>query len=59
MAFTTLLDPKRMPARRRDVLEWPYVEGLRMDEAMHPLTLLATGLYGRELRRRTARRCGW
>jgi sulfoxide reductase catalytic subunit YedY len=44
--FTTLLDPKRMPNQRRDVLEWPYVEGLRMDEAMHPLTILATGLYG-------------
>jgi sulfoxide reductase catalytic subunit YedY len=44
--FTTLLDPTRMPNQRRDVLDWPYVEGLRMDEAMHPLTLLATGLYG-------------
>jgi sulfoxide reductase catalytic subunit YedY len=44
--FTTLLDPKRMPNQRRDVLEWPYVEGLRMDEAMHPLAILATGLYG-------------
>jgi methionine sulfoxide reductase catalytic subunit len=49
VAFTTLLDPKRMPGQRSDVLDWPYVEGLRMDEAMHPLTLLATGLYGREL----------
>jgi sulfoxide reductase catalytic subunit YedY len=49
VAFTTLLDPKMMPGQRSDVLEWPYVEGLRMDEAMHPLTLLATGLYGREL----------
>jgi methionine sulfoxide reductase catalytic subunit len=44
--FETLLDPKRMPNQNRRVLEWPYVEGLRMDEAMHPLTLLATGIYG-------------
>ncbi|HEX5725641.1 MAG TPA: protein-methionine-sulfoxide reductase catalytic subunit MsrP [Longimicrobiaceae bacterium] len=47
--FTTLLDPEQMPGQRRDVLPWPYVEGLRLDEAMHPLTLLATGLYGRPL----------
>jgi len=47
--FTTLLDPEQMPGQRRAVLDWPYVEGLRMDEAMHPLTLLATGLYGRPL----------
>jgi sulfoxide reductase catalytic subunit YedY len=49
VAFETLLDPKRMPGQRSAVLEWPYVEGLRMDEAMHPLTLLASGLYGRAL----------
>jgi sulfoxide reductase catalytic subunit YedY len=49
LAFTTLLDPKMMPGQRTDVLEWPYVEGLRIDEAMHPLTLLTTGPYGREL----------
>ena len=49
VAFTTLLDPKMMPGQRSDVLDWPYIEGLRMDEAMHPLTTLATGLYGREL----------
>jgi sulfoxide reductase catalytic subunit YedY len=49
VAFTTLLDPKMMPGQRTDVLQWPYVEGLRMDEAMHPLTLLTMGLYGREL----------
>jgi sulfoxide reductase catalytic subunit YedY len=49
VAFTTLLDLKTMPGQRTDVLQWPYVEGLRMDEAMHPLTLLTTGLYGREL----------
>jgi sulfoxide reductase catalytic subunit YedY len=49
VAFQTLLDPTRMPGQRRAVLSWPYVEGLRMDEAMHPLTLLAVGLYGREL----------
>jgi len=47
--FTTLLDPKQMPGQRYGVLDWPYVEGLRMDEAMHPLTLMAVGLYGREL----------
>jgi sulfoxide reductase catalytic subunit YedY len=49
VAFETLLDPKRMPGQRSDVLEWPYVEGLRMDEAMHPLAILASGLYGRAL----------
>lgn len=47
--LTTLYDPEQMPGQRRSVLDWPYVEGLRMDEALHPLTLLATGLYGREL----------
>jgi methionine sulfoxide reductase catalytic subunit len=47
--FITLLDPERMPNQRRDVLPWPYVEGLRMDEAMHPLTILAAGLYGKML----------
>jgi len=49
VAFQTLLDPKRMPGQQAGVLDWPYVEGLRMDEAMHPLTLLASGLYGRAL----------
>ena len=47
--FTTLLDPKQMPGQRYPVLDWPYVEGLRMDEAMHPLAILAVGLYGRVL----------
>ncbi len=47
--FATLLDPRQMPGQRLDVLEWPYVEGLRLDEAMHPLTILATGLYGKTL----------
>ena len=47
--FTTLHDPRRMPGQRSDAIAWPYVEGLRMDEAMHPLALLATGLYGRDL----------
>ena len=47
--LTTLYDPEQMPGQRRSVLDWPYVEGLRMDEAMHPLTLMATGLYGKEL----------
>lgn len=49
VAFQTLLDPTRMPGQRSDVLDWPYIEGLRMDEAMHPLTLLTSGLYGRAL----------
>jgi sulfoxide reductase catalytic subunit YedY len=49
VAFETLLDPSRMPNQRTGVLEWPYVEGLRMDEAMHPLTILATGIYGETL----------
>jgi len=45
VAFQTLNDPKRMPNQRTGVLDWPYVEGLRLDEAQHPLTILATGLY--------------
>jgi sulfoxide reductase catalytic subunit YedY len=44
--FTTLLDPEQMPGQRFPVLKWPYVEGLRLDEAMHPLTLIALGMYG-------------
>jgi methionine sulfoxide reductase catalytic subunit len=47
--FVTLLDPKRMPGQKFPVLEWPYVEGLRMDEAMHPLAILSVGLYGETL----------
>ena len=47
--FTSLNDPKRFPGQQRNVLDWPYVEGLRMDEAMHPLTILAVGLYGETL----------
>ena len=47
--FVTLLDPVQMPGQRRAVLDWPYVEGLRMDEAMHPLTLLTVGLYGKPI----------
>ena len=47
--FTTLYDLEQMPQQRRFVLEWPYVEGLRLDEALHPLTMLVTGVYGREL----------
>ena len=49
VAFTTLHDPEQMPEQRRTVLDWPYVEGLRLDEAMHPLTLLVIGLYGKPL----------
>ena len=44
--FITLQDPKRMPGQKQAVLEWPYVEGLRMDEAVHPLSILSVGLYG-------------
>jgi sulfoxide reductase catalytic subunit YedY len=47
--FTTVVRPSELPGQRRPILEWPYVEGLRLDEAMHPLTLLANGLYGRDL----------
>lgn len=47
--FTTLYNPEQMPGQRRAVLDWPYVEGLRIDEAMHPLTILSVGLYGKEL----------
>jgi sulfoxide reductase catalytic subunit YedY len=49
VAFTTVLRPNEMPGQRFPVLDWPYVEGLRIDEAMHPLTLLAVGLYGEVL----------
>lgn len=48
--FETLLDPDQMPGQRSPWLEWPYAEGLRLDEAMHDLTLLSTGLYGQSLR---------
>ena len=47
--FTTIYDPAQMPGQQRQVLVWPYVEGLRMDEAMNPLTLLGFGMYGEDL----------
>ena len=47
--FTTVLRPSEMPGVRRPVLDWPYVEGLRMDEAMHPLAIMVVGLYGKTL----------
>jgi sulfoxide reductase catalytic subunit YedY len=47
--FVTLLDPVQMPNQNTGLLDWPYIEGLRMDEALHPLTILATGLYGESL----------
>jgi sulfoxide reductase catalytic subunit YedY len=47
--FKTLLDPEQMPGQRWPVLQWPYVEGLTMAEAMHPLTLMAVGVYGKTL----------
>jgi sulfoxide reductase catalytic subunit YedY len=46
VAFETLVRPEEMPGQRSPILNWPYREGLRLDEAMHPLTLMATGLYG-------------
>jgi sulfoxide reductase catalytic subunit YedY len=49
VAFKSLHDPQQMPGQRTDLLQWPYVEGLRIDEAMHPLTILAVGLYGKRL----------
>jgi methionine sulfoxide reductase catalytic subunit len=49
VAFETLVRPSEMPGQKRALLGWPYVEGLRMDEAMHPLTLMATGIYGKKL----------
>ena len=54
VAFETLLDADRMPGQRSNILQWPYVEGLRLDEAMHPLTILATGLY-----RKSTTTAGW
>ncbi|MBR9842850.1 MAG: protein-methionine-sulfoxide reductase catalytic subunit MsrP [Rhodobacteraceae bacterium] len=49
VAFETLQRPEEMPGQRFPVLDWPYVEGLRLDEAMHPLTLMATGIYGKPI----------
>jgi sulfoxide reductase catalytic subunit YedY len=49
VAFETALRPDEMPGVARPVLDWPYVEGLRLDEAMHPLTMMATGIYGRDI----------
>lgn len=49
VAFETLMRPSEMPGQKTRVLDWPYIEGLRLDEAMHPLTLIATGLYGKVL----------
>jgi len=49
VAFETVLRPDEMPGVAYPVLDWPYVEGLRLDEAMHPLTIMATGIYGRDI----------
>jgi methionine sulfoxide reductase catalytic subunit len=49
VAFTTLEDPEQMPGQKYPVLDWPYIEGLRLDEALHPLTMMAVGMYGRVL----------
>ncbi len=49
VAFETLFDPRKMPGQNRSVLQWPYREGLRMDEAMNPLTLISVGMYGKTM----------
>ncbi|MBJ6372775.1 protein-methionine-sulfoxide reductase catalytic subunit MsrP [Sedimentitalea arenosa] len=49
VAFETLLRPEEMPGTRQNVIDWPYVEGLRLDEALHPLTIMATGIYGKPM----------
>lgn len=49
VAFETLVRPEEMPGQQTNALDWPYREGLRLDEAMHPLTILATGLYGEDM----------
>ena len=49
VAFETLYHPEEMPGQRFRTLDWPYVEGLRLDEAMHPLTIMATGIYGKDI----------
>ncbi len=49
VAFQTLMRPEEMPGLRYPVIDWPYVEGLRLDEAMHPLTIMATGIYGKPI----------
>ena len=49
VAFETLVDPEQMPGQRRSLIDWPYREGLRLDEAVHPLAFLAVGMYGRVL----------
>jgi sulfoxide reductase catalytic subunit YedY len=49
VAFRTIYDPKQMPGQNRPFLKWPYVEGLRIDEAMNPLSMLVVGLYGEVL----------
>ena len=49
VVFKTLFDPEQMPGQKQAILDWPYTEGLTIKEAMHPLTLLATGIYGKDL----------
>src|SRR5207247_10280425 len=49
VALASLFDPEQRPGQHRSILDWPYVEGLRIDEAVHPLTILAVGLYGKVL----------
>ena len=59
VAFETALRPDEMPGVSRPVIEWPYVEGLRLDEAMHPLTLMATGIYGKDMPNQNGAPCDW
>lgn len=49
VAFETLYRPEEMPGQKAPILDWPYIEGLRLDEAMHPLTIMATGIYGKPM----------
>jgi len=59
VAFESCYDPKQMPWASSSGIQLPYVEGLRLDEAMHPLALLCVGMYGETLPNRTARPCAW
>ena len=62
--FTTLIDPEQFPGQKHGLLrlgglDWPYTEGLRLDEAMHPLTLLTVGMYGQVLPNQNGAPCAW
>ena len=57
--FRSIFDPSQMHGQKDSWYSWPYAEGLRLDEAMHDLTILSTGLYGKQLLPQNGRRCGW